>query len=74
MILVKWFLFIFQKIAAYKHIQEKIGNDREFYTQYSPDTFRFIQWRSDSDTVSKCFTFYTGVPKIDMQKNLSIFH
>jgi hypothetical protein len=47
---------------------------KECFCAYTPGTFRFIQWRSLSDTASKCFISTPVFPEIGMQKNLSILN
>ncbi len=42
------------------------------FCAYIADTFRFIQWRSLSDSASKCFISTSVFSEICMQKNLSI--
>ncbi len=41
------------------------------FCAYIADTFRFIQWRSLSDSASKCFISTSVFPEIGMQKNRS---
>ncbi len=42
------------------------------FCAYIADTFRFIQWRSVSDSASKSFISTSVFPEIGMQKNLSV--
>ena len=42
------------------------------FCAYIADTFRFIQWRSLSDSASKCFISTSVFSEIGMQKNLSV--
>ena len=42
------------------------------FCAYIADTFRFIHWRSLSDSASKCFISTSVFSEIGMQKNLSV--
>ncbi len=47
-------------------------NDEGTFCAYIADTFRFIQWRSLSDSASKCFISTSVFSEMGMQKNLSV--